>query len=306
MSNVSVIIPTFNRAKLLPGAIESLLAQTLHDSEVIVVDDGSTDETQRVIQKYGNQVRYIRISHSGLPAIARNVGIRAASRGIIAFLDSDDEWLPEKLAKQVAILGAQAEVGLVCANAYLLEADQAVPSRLLLRPGQGSSGNVFPYLLRDNFVITSTVLVRRSLLDRVGLMDESRTLKAVEDYDLWLRLAAVTDICYLDEPLAVYKDFASSVRSDRAGYQHWQAKLTILEQIAVRYPDAYQLNRGIFVQMASIYRSYLVRAYLDEGLAKKALRKSLWMIRQEPTDLRGYLSLGRSIKVFVSMVSLQR
>ena len=73
MLNVSVIIPTFNRAKLLPGAIESLLAQTLHDSEVIVVDDGSTDETQRVVQKYGNQVRYIRISHSGLPAIVRNV-----------------------------------------------------------------------------------------------------------------------------------------------------------------------------------------------------------------------------------------
>ena len=119
MPRFSIIIPTYNREALLRIALDSVFAQTYQDFEIIVIDDGD-DNTEQLIRKYGNKVRYIRLKHSGLPSVARNVGLRAAHGKYISFLDSDDQWFPQKLKRDLSIFEAYPNVGLVCANASVI------------------------------------------------------------------------------------------------------------------------------------------------------------------------------------------
>ena len=116
MPRIAVIIPTYNRSELLKAALDSVLSQKYKDLETIVVDDGSEDDTSELVGQYP-QCRYIKLEHSGLPAVARNAGIRRTKADFVAFLDSDDEWLPQKLERQMPIF-AEADAGLVCSNAF--------------------------------------------------------------------------------------------------------------------------------------------------------------------------------------------
>src|SRR5438093_7506141 len=140
MALVSVIIPTFNRFRLLCRAVESVLAQTYHDFEIIVVDDGSTDESQGIFPQRFPEVHYLRIEHTGIPPIARNAGLRTAQRDYIAFLDSDDQWLPKKLELQVAVLDKNLKVGLVCSNALALKGDSEMLADVYLGYCKGMIG----------------------------------------------------------------------------------------------------------------------------------------------------------------------
>ena len=135
MACVSVIIPTFNRFPFLCRAVDSVLKQTHGDVEIIVVDDGSTDETPALFSQQFSSVHYVKVEHSGLPAVARNAGIRLAKGEFVAFLDSDDEWLPDKLSQQVTALHNHPTVGLVCTNAFVLH--------------QGENNPLEPYLRKD-------------------------------------------------------------------------------------------------------------------------------------------------------------
>lgn len=211
LPKVSVVIPTYNRATLLPEAIRSVMRQTVKGIEVIVCDDGSTDGTEEVVRNAFPEVRYLRLEHSGLPAKARNAGIDAASGELIAFLDSDDRWTPDKIERQLGAL--EGGVGLVCSNAWRVTPAHEEAGDPYLAEGQGRSGRAFADLVNDNFVITSTVLVRRGLLEEVKGFCELPETFGVEDYDLWLRLSLRADIAYLPEPLAFYLDQPGSVRS---------------------------------------------------------------------------------------------
>ena len=227
---VSVIIPTYNRADMLVEAIESILSQTYQDFEIIISDDGSTDGTAEAILQFGDKIRYRYNENSGLPAVARNAGLKVARGEHVAFLDSDDLWLPDKLSKQIRILESDPGVGLVCSNAYVINHKGERKQKLYQTPGQGKRGDVFIDLLKSNFIITSTCLIRRDALEQVGGFSESDLLQVGEDYDLWLRIARTWIVEYIEDPLVYYLDTpAASVRGYQDMAQYWQGMIYILD-----------------------------------------------------------------------------
>jgi glycosyltransferase involved in cell wall biosynthesis len=202
---VSVIIPTYNRAAEIPRCLDSLVAQTLRDFEVLVCDDGSKDDTGAAVEKYKDRldVGYHWAENFGGPARPRNRGIQLARGRYVAFLDSDDWWAPRKLEKSVAALEAGAD--LVYHDMHLVRsAGQTVfwrraRTRPLVQP-------VFADLLRNsNGLTTSSVVARRELLQRIGGFSEERPWIGWEDFDTWLRLSQHTDrFRRLGEPLGYY------------------------------------------------------------------------------------------------------
>lgn len=184
---VSVIIPTYNRAPMVVEAVASVLAQGYPDMEVLVVDDGSNDDTWQRLEVFGERIIRIQQKNQGVAA-ARNTGLARATGDFIAFLDSDDLWHQRKLEIQVAYLAAHPEVGLVACHARPLH---AAPQCVRTMPDAGdivcTPITCASAVLRSRFA-TSTVLVRRSCLDAVGSFDT--TLAVSEDRDLWVRIAA--------------------------------------------------------------------------------------------------------------------
>jgi glycosyltransferase involved in cell wall biosynthesis len=194
---VSVVVPTFNRAWSLPDALDSILAQDGPAFETIAVDDGSTDETPALLAAYGDRIRTIRQENRGVSA-ARNRGIDLARGELLAFLDSDDRWLPGKLAAQVAFFAEHPEA-LICQTEEIwIRRGVRVNPR---RRHRKRSGMIFEPSLELCLVSPSAVMVRRALFDRVGRFDES--LPACEDYDLWLRVARKYPVHLVEIPLVV-------------------------------------------------------------------------------------------------------
>ena len=194
---VSVIIPTYNRGWIIREAIDSVLAQDFADYELIMVDDGSTDNTPDILNAYGRDIRVLRQSNKGVSA-ARNRGIRASSGGLIAFLDSDDLWLPQKLSRQVAFLDAHPQA-MICQTE-----EQWIRNGTRVNPKKRHhkfSGMIFERSLELCLVSPSAVMLRRPLFDAVGIFDEN--LPACEDYDLWLRVSCRYPVYLIDTALIV-------------------------------------------------------------------------------------------------------
>ncbi len=213
MPRVSVIIPTHNRAEVIGEAVESVLAQTYRDLEIIVVDDGSTDRTRDALAGYlashGERVRYVWQENAGAPA-ARNTGMRAATGDYIAFLDSDDIYLPRRLEVGVGALEADARLG----ASYLDQRTVDVNGAVLLgsrieRFGGPASGWILPALFRGDLVQTNTITIRREALAAVGGFDER--LWSGQDTDLWWRLAKQWRIIGVPETLVVVRELTSSL-----------------------------------------------------------------------------------------------
>lgn len=243
---VSVIIPTYRRAHNIRECIDSVLAQTYQDFEIIVVDDGSTDSTRDVVAAYGERVRYIYQENRG-PASARNTGIQAARGELVAFQDSDDLWLPEKLSLQVPLFDQDPEIGLVyCDMSYfrshgLCDRPSSFKSH---RPPM--SGHVF----REMFVQgcpmhTPTSIVRRRCLDEVGLFNEE--LRHFEDQDLWYRLAMRFKIDYVDALL-----------------------------VQCRVHDAYPKKNAVLLARAFRKRVLEASPWLSDALTKQELRRGYY------------------------------
>jgi glycosyltransferase involved in cell wall biosynthesis len=202
MPKVSIIIPTYNREEYIVDAIESLLSQTFRDFEIIVIDDGSTDNTKQVLSKYGDKIRYIYQVNSER-AVARNKGIEASKGEYIAFLDSDDLCMSNRLVEQVNVLDSKPDVGLVYANAIYVDYAKNIvidKTAYIQRP----SGFIFRYIvLAKDIFSPSQVLVRRSCFNKVGYFDHS-TIPA-EDWDMWLRIAKVYKVEHIPRPLVKYR-----------------------------------------------------------------------------------------------------
>ena len=194
---VSVIIPTYNRAWCLPQAVASVMEQTYQDFEVLVVDDGSRDDTVKIAASWGPSVRLLQQENKGVSA-ARNLGIRSARGRLLAFLDSDDWWQPEKLARQVAFFETHPEA-MICQTdeIWIRRGMRVNPKHRHRKP----SGWIFEPSLALCLVSPSAVMMRRALFDAVGFFDEA--LPACEDYDLWLRVSARYPIHLIEDPLAV-------------------------------------------------------------------------------------------------------
>jgi glycosyltransferase involved in cell wall biosynthesis len=201
---ISVVIPTYNRAEVLARAVQSVLSQSFLKREIIVIDDGSTDDTESVINRLGTGIRYLPCSHAGVSA-ARNRGIEASRGDWIAFLDSDDYWLPEKLAKQYAHVMRETPED-VNHERYLICHTDEIWIRDGKRINQGKkhrkyAGWFFEPSLRLCLISPSSVLIHREVFEQVGMFDE--TFPYVEDYDLWLRITARFPVGYIDEKLTI-------------------------------------------------------------------------------------------------------
>jgi glycosyltransferase involved in cell wall biosynthesis len=272
---VSVIIPCLNRETLVGQAIESALNQTYQNLEVIVVNDGSTDGTENVVLSYTektSRVRYFKHEvNKGIPA-ARNTGIRSSLGQYVAFLDSDDMWLPNKIEAQLQIFcqDAEEEVGVVWSNAYYTDqlgntktSDAEVPDDLAYLSGL----NLLRRLFLRNFIIAGTTMIRRYCFEKVGLLDE-QLRGGTDDWDLWLRLAPYFKFTYAPTPLAV-------IRLHDGNYtvieRHVQDALVIIEKTLARNPELITLK-----QKRVAYLHYALGLdYLDQGKTQMA-REHLW------------------------------
>ena len=194
---VSVIIPTFNRGWIIQEAIDSVLAQDFTDFELILVDDGSTDDTGQILEAYGRDLTVYRQSNRGVSA-ARNRGIAAATGRLIAFLDSDDLWLPRKLSSQVDFFNSNPDAVINQTEEIWIRNGVRVNPRTRHHK---ISGMIFERSLALCLVSPSAVMMRRSLFDEVGLFDED--LPACEDYDLWLRLSWRYPVHLIETPLII-------------------------------------------------------------------------------------------------------
>jgi len=210
---VSVIIPTYNGAAFAVEAVDSVLAQTRPPDEIIVIDDGSTDDTQSRLARYADRIRYIRQSNGGV-ANARNHGIQESRGSLIAFLDGDDRWLPEKLERQLECLAAHPEADLIHTN--FLHWNDHTGELTPVKPGlERYTGSCFQEFFWRCGVKTSTVLLTRRCLERVGLFDEHIPGGgSVEDFDLFLRVARHFQLAFVPEPLALYRHHGSNATLD--------------------------------------------------------------------------------------------
>jgi glycosyltransferase involved in cell wall biosynthesis len=290
MPKVSVIIPTCNRAQFLRSAIESVRKQTFQDFEIIVVDDASNDETPETVRSFADgRVRYLRRESKRGQGATRNDGIREARGEYIALLDDDDEWLPTKLQKQVALLSALPnEVGLIYTGFFRIDASS---KRVLSEVTPTERGKVFHALGRGNWIGTcSTVLLRRSCFDKAGLFDED--LASGADYDMWLRIAKEFEVDFINEQLVFYNvhnnRISTNYESLTSGLEAQLRKHnSVLARDRKRYSERY-LSLGIF--------------YCYQGQVVKGRQAFCKAIRLFPLEPRNYFNLclsflgGRNFK----------
>ena len=212
--NVSVIVPTYNRAEYLIEAFGSVQDQTCPVSQIIIVDDGSTDGTAEHVQNLSNQenLRYLRLSHCGMPGKVRNAGARLATGEYLAFLDSDDLWKPEKLARQIAYFEEHPDMQICHTREIWQRGDKTVS-----QAGQKHkrSGNIFADALKKCIIGPSTVMMRRDLFGESGGFRED--LEIAEDYELWLRITARYQVGYIDEPLVIKRGGHTDQLSEKYG-----------------------------------------------------------------------------------------
>lgn len=204
MNKVSIVMPTFNRAYCIKRTIQSVLDQTHANWELLVVDNTSTDNTQQLVEQFGDErIRFLQVLNDGIIALSRNIGIGAASGRFIAFMDSDDPWLPRKLEISLAMLASGFDI--VYHDLYITDGeDQSKKtktgvSRYLNKP-------VLHDLLKNgNGINTSSVVVKADMVKAVGGFTESRESIGIEDYELWVRIAMQTDrFGFIKEPLGFY------------------------------------------------------------------------------------------------------
>ncbi len=225
---VSVILPTYNRAHLIKRAIQSVLNQTYQNFEIIVVDDGSTDNTEEIVRDLNNQkIRYIRHNENKGAACARNTGIKVARGDYIAFQDSDDEWFPNKLERQMEVFkNAPLEVGVVYTGAWLIRNNKRIYRPLFTTKQR--EGNICKELFEERiaWMTTPVFIVRKECFNRLGLFEER--LPSLSDWELWLRISKYYEFKYIDEPLVTQYYTANSISTDLNA--HIEARKLILEK----------------------------------------------------------------------------
>jgi glycosyltransferase involved in cell wall biosynthesis len=268
-SRVSAIIPTYNYARYVAAAVESVLAQNFKDLEIVVVDDGSTDDTIDTLRPFAERIRYIPQAHRGLAA-ARNAGIRSSRGQYLAFLDSDDLWLPDKVSMQVGRLDVEAAVGLVYTEATLFN-DKSPTEISHSFWSEHPSGKILPSLLRHNVVPSPTPMVRRELFDQVGPFDER--LNACEDWDMWIRIAQVSEFAYVDRVLAKYRVHSANMSLDQE--RMMTGRFRVLEKAFSASgvsPEARRLRRSIFGRWHADYALHHFYAERYEQARREAMR----------------------------------
>lgn len=230
---VSVIIPTYNRAGTIKRAVKSILAQTYQDYEIIIVDDASTDNTEDIVNAiHDNRIRYIKLTKNGGACKARNVGIKNALGKYISFLDSDDEWNPKKLEKQLQCIQDSKATCVACNFTYV----KGKKEFQKISPNHGSYFKKAE-ILDNNYITTGALLIEKKLLNEIGGFDES--LPRYQDWDLVLRLLDCTEIKYLNESLLTVYYEANSITASTSKEKKYKALFRIYEKNI----EAYEKNK---------------------------------------------------------------
>jgi len=281
--SVSVVIPTYNYGRFIKAAISSVLDQTRSPSEVIVVDDGSTDETTAVVAAFGKAVRYMRQDNAGVSA-ARNLGVRESTSQLIAFLDADDTLEPSTLEKQVARLDRDEEIGLVHCAMREFDDETGATIRLHMEGGEDRVANNLLLWEGPLIVAAGAIIVSRQAFDRVGGFDTR--MKVGEDWDFCYRVAQLFKIGFVAEPLVNYR------RHNAAA--HWNVEnmergmLMFYEKaFATDDPEILKLRRRAYGN----FHRVMAGSYLHSGRMGKFFwhaAKSIWM---RPANLEYFLRL---------------
>jgi glycosyltransferase involved in cell wall biosynthesis len=261
---VSVIIPTYNMAGWVKDAVESALAQTFRDYEVIVVDDGSTDDTEDVLAPYRNQIRYMRIAHGG-QAVATNTGVTEARGTYLAFLDADDLWMPTKLERQLPSLMADETIGFSCTD-FSVRSPTGTVMPSFFDSGQGfANGHVFDELFDHCWVANPTVIIPRRVIDAVGLFDPA--LDVGQDFHLWLRIAHTWKVVAVPEVLCAVRQRPDGARPFERAYR---SAIRTRERLLLALPDlSPRRRRAVRHQIAEL--EFRVGQYrLLDGRAREA------------------------------------
>jgi glycosyltransferase involved in cell wall biosynthesis len=285
-TSVSVVVGVYNSARWVREALDSVLAQTYPVSEVVVVDDGSTDNTPEIVTSYGGIVQYLQENHRGRPH--RNRGILAARGQVIAFLDGDDIWAPRKIELQLELLESKGLAWVTCDAEWMQDGTRAIV-RNSNAPIQ--EGDILEPLLLNNFVVASTAVVARYAFDKVGLFNESPEVAAVEDWELWLRLAARYPLGCVRQKLCTLRLHGDSFLAALPAPDRLLHLQTVVE-VAVRREPA-RLGPLRHHALANIHYAAGVHAF-RRGRLQEARRQFVQALRQEPGRIGawGYLVAG--------------
>jgi glycosyltransferase involved in cell wall biosynthesis len=329
---VSVIIPTHNRARLIGQAIESALGQTYPHVEVVIADDGSSDDTRAVVESFGPRVKYVRQANAGVSA-ARNFGMRHARGEFIAFLDSDDGWRPWKIEAQLSALQRHRAAGLVWTDMSAVdEGDKLLDPRYLRTmysayekvdiartlqrvddlgalgasvPSELSSaavleGDLSNAILLGNLIHTSTVLFRRSWCERTGGFDESYR-RAGEDYEFYIRLSSAGPVIFIDAPSTLYRiGAADQLTAPSMILEIARNNLRAVETWIPPAANQVSLPSGIIRRRVSESFAWVGEAELDAGHRMSAARQLSRSLAVRPAlDKRTALLLGCALPVKV-------
>lgn len=279
---VSVVIPAHNAEAYIEAAVDSVLAQRFRDFELIVVDDGSSDSTAHRLVAYGGSLRCIRQPNSGVSR-ARNRGIDASRGRLVAFLDADDAWLPEKLGRQASLLATRSDCR-ACYTAVIVADGMLRPLAVERDPEGGVTA--LKLLLHGNIVpgSASSMLCERDLLVETGTFDPALSLCA--DWDMWLRLAAQTKFAGVDEPLVVYRRTPGSMSADPRVLERDTLAL-LAKAFSVRDAPGPDIRTRVYGYQYRV----LSGSYLHSGLYRDAVRCLVCSLRHDPHQALHALAL---------------
>jgi glycosyltransferase involved in cell wall biosynthesis len=293
---VSIVMPTRNRPELAARAVDSVIAQTLTDWELIIVDDASTDGTPDTIARYtsaDSRIRGLRMDCARGAPSARNRGIGAARADLVAFIDDDDEWLDRKLQRQVETL-AVASAGTGVSHAAFLQSDAAGSERVA-GEFMAPDGHALDDLVRGNRLANSTVMARRTVLDAAGRFDES--LPRLQDWDLWIRLAAITRFVCVPEPLARIHQTPRSISTDITALR------TACALMAGKFGRTNLLSRRQYAELCYALAMLLGRNHLHAD-ARRLVARSLRLRPWPPARIAGGVLLLAGMRPYLAAADL--
>ena len=292
---VSIILPTYNRAYIIEKAIQSVLNQTYQDFELIIVDDGSTDNTEEIIKKLqekDKRIRYIKLETNKGAAAARNEGIKIAHGKYITFQDSDDEWLPEKLEKQMKIFETTPEDIIVYTGFWRIDGDEKtyIPDINI----SNREGNIHKELLKRNFIGTPSILLLKKNLEKIGMFDEN--LSRLQDWDLAIRLSKYYNFKLIDEPLYISYVLSDSISANDETF------IPSIRIILFKYLDKinkdFKKNRKTW----SIKLNSIAKYYLDNNDIKKARQLYCLAIKSYPFWRGNYIDLIKKLPKIIKLM----
>lgn len=288
MKKVSVVIPAYNKADLTVRTIESVLGQTYGNIEVIVVDDGSTDDTKNKLQLFGNRIHYIYKQNGGASS-ARNVGIKQATGEYIALIDCDDIFYPEKIAKSIEYLEKKPDYGFMHTGAHFINGDDDVISEYGISD-YPTSGWIASRLILYNFICNSTVVIRKECFKEVGYFDENIFIPA--DWDMWLRLSEKYKAAYIDDKLTGYRLTDSYTASNmETGINE---AIYVLNKVFSRNNH---ISSGLKKRcLSNMYFSYGLNYAVMQDF-KKSRETLLKAVLNKPYSLKGLLFWGGMLVV---------